>query len=39
MLRESQHQEKDLLVLLLPNVMPELITKGVRVRKAHIKAS
>ncbi|KAH9402749.1 hypothetical protein TYRP_015501 [Tyrophagus putrescentiae] len=30
MLRESQHQEKDLLVLLLPNVMPELITKGVR---------
>ncbi len=36
MLRESQHQEKDLLVLLLPNVMPELITKGVRVRRAHI---
>lgn len=32
MLREAMYEEKNLLVLLLPNVMPELITKGVRVR-------
>lgn len=33
MLREAMYEEKNLLVLLLPNVMPELITKGVRVRE------
>ena len=31
MLRESDYEGKSLLVLLLPNVEPELIAKGVRV--------
>lgn len=31
MLRESLYEDKGLLVLLLPNIMPDLISKGVRV--------
>ena len=31
MLRESVYDEKNLLVLLLPNIMPEMVPKGVRV--------
>lgn len=31
MLRESIYDDKNLLVLLLPNIMPEMVPKGVRV--------
>lgn len=31
MLRESFYEDKQLLVLLLPNVMPNMIPQGVRV--------
>lgn len=32
MLRETSYEEKNLLVLLLPNIVPEMIPEGIRVR-------
>ncbi len=36
MLRESYYDDKNLLVLLLPNIMADMIPQGVRVFKAFI---
>lgn len=35
-LREHSVEDKQLLVLLLPNIMPEMIPKGVRVRAGRV---
>lgn len=35
MLRESVYDDKNLLVLLLPNIMPEMVPKGIRVSDDH----
>lgn len=34
MLRETSYEDKNLLVLLLPNIIPEMIPEGIRVRKS-----